>query len=244
MHRRQTNRAILIFTRSSHREAHAKCLGAAARVLDRLRERTVQAASEVRDADLVIVGEPGSLRLPSRSRVLAQRGHNFAQRLSSAFEDVRALGYSQVVVIGTDAPGLEARQLLDAFQALESHDLVLGPAADGGVYLIGGRVDLCPRVAGVIWNNERVYAQLAERNPDAAILGECLNDIDGTADLVALVEAGCDDAELLRRILALLSVVPLPRGVLRDRVTGGGVCRGIFERGPPHPLGRLSKSAA
>lgn len=44
---------------------------------------------------------------------------------------------SQVVLVGSDIPGIEPAILESAFRALDSHQLVLGPACDGGFYLIG-----------------------------------------------------------------------------------------------------------
>jgi len=61
-------------------------------------------------------------------------GDRMARSLSSAIN----VGIDRVVIIGTDCPGLNAQLMAQAFQQLhQAHDLVLGPALDGGYYLIG-----------------------------------------------------------------------------------------------------------
>ncbi len=66
-----------------------------------------------------------------------QRGNTFGERLANAMEDVFTNGYNNVLVIGNDSPGLSTGLLLKANKALLAGQLVLGPALDGGVYLIG-----------------------------------------------------------------------------------------------------------
>jgi uncharacterized protein len=73
----------------------------------------------------------------------------------AAFRD-RAGG---AVAIGADVPGLSATILLQAFEGLREHDVVLGPAADGGYYLIGTRRDLPDIFTDIAWGTGRVLAQ-------------------------------------------------------------------------------------
>ncbi|KAK9816642.1 hypothetical protein WJX72_003206 [[Myrmecia] bisecta] len=58
-------------------------------------------------------------------------------RMLQAFEDAFQSGASKVVLVGTDAPGLTASILQAAFDTLNEYEMVLGPAVDGGYYLIG-----------------------------------------------------------------------------------------------------------
>jgi rSAM/selenodomain-associated transferase 1 len=58
-------------------------------------------------------------------------------RIHHAIVCVQQCGYSHVLAIGTDSPSLPAEYLKQAAVALSTHDLVLGPATDGGYYLIG-----------------------------------------------------------------------------------------------------------
>lgn len=66
-----------------------------------------------------------------------QAGGHLGTRLVHAFGRSFAAGDGAVVIIGTDAPGVNRRIVAAAFRALRAHDLVLGPSLDGGYYLIG-----------------------------------------------------------------------------------------------------------
>ncbi|MEO8813129.1 MAG: DUF2064 domain-containing protein [Caulobacteraceae bacterium] len=70
------------------------------------------------------------------AEALPQGSGDLGRRLARV---MRALPPGPAVVIGTDAPGIAARDIADAFRALGAHDAVLGPAPDGGFWLIGLR---------------------------------------------------------------------------------------------------------
>ncbi len=92
-----------------------------------------------------------------------------------------------VVIIGSDAPALRARHVRQAFKALEGADAVLGPAPDGGYWLIGfsRRRGRAPSFAGVRWSSAMALADTMRCLPVServAMLGR-LADIDDAADL-------------------------------------------------------------
>ena len=64
-----------------------------------------------------------------------QRGTNMSENVQSAFEDLLD-DYEKVALIGCDVPQLSSETVIKAFNALETHDVVLGPAEDGGYYLV------------------------------------------------------------------------------------------------------------
>ncbi|MXY97180.1 MAG: glycosyltransferase, partial [Gemmatimonadetes bacterium] len=66
-----------------------------------------------------------------------QRGSHLGERLSNAFSAFRQHGWEKTVVLGGDSPLLPREFVEEAFEALDRHDVVLGPADDGGYYLIG-----------------------------------------------------------------------------------------------------------
>ncbi|GAA0879701.1 TIGR04282 family arsenosugar biosynthesis glycosyltransferase [Algoriphagus jejuensis] len=66
-----------------------------------------------------------------------QSGSNLGDRMHNAFKKLFENGYSNVVIIGTDCADLEISDLNDAYMALSHSDLVIGPANDGGYYLLG-----------------------------------------------------------------------------------------------------------
>jgi uncharacterized protein len=69
--------------------------------------------------------------------VLRQRGTDFADRLYYLTIDVKTLGAQRLVIMSSDSPHLATTLVRDAFSAIEPGQVVLGPAEDGGYYLIG-----------------------------------------------------------------------------------------------------------
>lgn len=79
-------------------------------------------------------------------------GSRMARSLSVAFQD----NIERVVIIGTDCPGLNAQLLEKAFHQLHSRNLVLGPAFDGGYYLIGLHYLIPELFTGINWGTKEV----------------------------------------------------------------------------------------
>jgi uncharacterized protein len=76
----------------------------------------------------------------SEVRVVAQKGDGLAAGLTSVFMYFAATGCKGVVAFNSDSPHLPASILGNAFEALTTHDLVVGPTEDGGYYLVGAKV--------------------------------------------------------------------------------------------------------
>lgn len=111
---------------------------------------------------------------------------DLGERMASAFERSFAAGMTGVVIIGTDCPDLDNQIMSEAFQWLEAHDLVLGPAQDGGYYLIGLRRLIPELFVGINWGTSQVRQQTVEiaGNLGLAIAFEpMLHDIDRPEDL-------------------------------------------------------------
>ena len=64
--------------------------------------------------------------------LLDQQGDDLGARMAQAFATLFARGYRHIVVVGTDVPSLPLTHYRDAVQSLTRHDLILGPATDGG----------------------------------------------------------------------------------------------------------------
>lgn len=97
-----------------------------------------------------------------------QRGENLGQRMHDAFVATLA-EVPWAVLIGCDCPELGADDLRQAVAALQDGaDAVLGPAADGGYYLIGLRRPVAALFEGVDWGTERVLSQTRARLRDSA----------------------------------------------------------------------------
>jgi uncharacterized protein len=84
---------------------------------------------------------------------------DLGDRMARSFAAAFAAGVTRAVMIGTDCPELDATLLEQAFQALTTHDLVLGPASDGGYYLIGLRSPQPDLFVGISWSTAAVLAQ-------------------------------------------------------------------------------------
>jgi len=126
--------------------------------------------------------------------VFPQRGEDLGKRMSDAFRAMRERGFARCAVIGTDMPQLGVATVADAFARLDDADLVLGPAEDGGYYLIAARAPLAV-FDGIAWGSPDVLAATLTR---AAALGL----------RVSLLEPGfdVDDAADLARLESLLSI--------------------------------------
>jgi len=106
--------------------------------------------------------------------------------MRQAFEAAFAAGFRRAVIIGSDLPDLSPAMLRDAFARLETSDAVLGPARDGGYYLLGMREMIGGIFDGVPWSTPRVLdatlARLRAAGASVALL-EPLADVDEAADL-------------------------------------------------------------
>ena len=87
------------------------------------------------------LGNLGNLGNNGNPRLLPQRGESFGDKLFHAFEELFGEGFDSVVIIDADSPTLPRAYLTDAFDELArpGERMVLGPAEDGGYYLIGLR---------------------------------------------------------------------------------------------------------
>ncbi|MGI4743917.1 MAG: TIGR04282 family arsenosugar biosynthesis glycosyltransferase [Janthinobacterium lividum] len=109
-------------------------------------------------------------------------------RMAHAFAEALGAGAGRVVVVGTDCPGLTAELLRQAFDQLATHDLVVGPAVDGGYYLLGMKELHASLFADKQWSTATV---LPDTLADAARLGlrvaqlPTLADVDSAPDLAA-----------------------------------------------------------
>ena len=118
-----------------------------------------------------------------------QAGGNLGTRLVHAFGRAFAAGDDAVVIIGTDAPGVNRRIVAAAFRVLRVHDLVLGPSLDGGYYLIGLSAPQPGLFRAIPWSTKDVLRATEAR---ARALGLTLRlltplrDVDSAQDARAL----------------------------------------------------------
>jgi uncharacterized protein len=82
---------------------------------------------------------PGNLQdiVGADARILTQRGTDFSERLYYLAVDMETIGIQRLVIMSSDSPHLATALVRDAFLAIHPRQVVLGPAEDGGYYLIG-----------------------------------------------------------------------------------------------------------
>lgn len=91
--------------------------------------------------------------------VEAQVRGDLGCRMASSFQRAFQAGAETAVLTGTDIPGLSGAAVQEAFRKLEEVPVVIGPAEDGGYYLIGMRAPGAPLFQGVAWSSDLVLAQ-------------------------------------------------------------------------------------
>ncbi len=115
---------------------------------------------------LYLDGDPdAALRTLARERnvaIVPQIGADLGERLDDAFRALRGNGARLVLAIGSDSPTLDPAVLRDAVSALHSCDIVLGPAEDGGYYLIGMSGAHEALFMGIPWSTDLVLERTLE----------------------------------------------------------------------------------
>jgi rSAM/selenodomain-associated transferase 1 len=130
--------------------------------------------------------------------LIDQQGDDLGVRMSRAFETMFARGYERVLIVGTDVPSLPLEHYKRALTLLDKHEVVLGPALDGGYYLIGLNKPTPALFENIPWSTDRVLSLTHEK---ANRLGLSIGllpewrDIDTIDDLHALIEASSLDAK-------------------------------------------------
>jgi rSAM/selenodomain-associated transferase 1 len=103
--------------------------------------------------------------LPDDFWLLPQRGGDLGERLLHAIEDLLAAGFASACLVNSDSPTLPERLLREAACALErpGDRVVLGPAADGGYYLVGLSRPHPRLFEEIAWSTPAVFGQTLER---------------------------------------------------------------------------------
>lgn len=193
-------RAILLFVkypepgRVKTRLAATVGADAAARIYRRLVAAVLGSLPE--GGDLVVAFDPPEKRaeivawlgeaLAGRYTVfLPQAAGDLGARLERAFAETFTLGFENVAVIGSDCIELTPATFSATWQALATHDAVLGPSTDGGYYLLALRQPCAALFHGIAWSTATVRAETLARAQTAGLRMHelaALPDIDTEAD--------------------------------------------------------------
>ena len=107
--------------------------------------------------------------------------------MKNAFHDGFSAGFERIVIIGSDLPDISAKLIDKSFQSLSLMDTVIGPASDGGYYLLGIKKMITELFENVNWSTREVLETTLERltkKKESYFLLETKNDIDTMEDLL------------------------------------------------------------
>jgi len=116
-----------------------------------------------------------------------QHGKDLGERMKNAFKNVFAKGYHKAVIIGTDCPSINETIINSAFENLDRYDIVIGPAYDGGYYLLGMKKLYESLFGNIAWSTETVHTDTlhtCKNNNLGYFLLPTLHDVDEEKDLV------------------------------------------------------------
>lgn len=220
----------MVFSLSAKREGGRKRLfgksqtAASGRFFRKLIEETAETAARS-GLDVVWVDEK------------KQIGKSFGERYANAFQELFAEGYENVISIGNDCPGISVAILEKAFTALRENTLVLGPAMDGGDYLIGlnrSNFDF-ERFRDLPWNRSHLHSELlklAESSGQHTICLQRLADIDDQRSLQQFLKAN-PFSGISRFVRYLLKEILQQFAFVFFGVKAVFVFHGVPLRGPP-----------
>jgi uncharacterized protein len=199
----------------------APVLGAdgAARAAAAMLQDTVAVMAQVDAEPWVCFAPPDArgrmARLTPGCRLLAQVEGDLGDRLAGCFAALLGDGADRVVVVGADTPQVPRATYEVAFALLDQVDVVLGPAADGGYYLVGATAARPELFVGVPMGTDAVLQETIQRAARQRLrVGtvSTLRDLDRLEDLRAVLAAGELDASPRTRLVAadLLAVRRAP----------------------------------
>jgi uncharacterized protein len=192
----RTANCLIIFTRypepgkTKTRLIPALGENGAAQLHRRMAEYTVEQARSVSCAiEIWYVGGTKELMQDWLGKDLCygeQPAGDLGDRMCGAFRSAFEQGYQSVMIIGTDCPGITTAILAQGFAELQNLVVAIGPAIDGGYYLIGLQRLVPELFQGIAWSTSEVFAEtlvIADRLQLPAYLLPSLPDIDLPADL-------------------------------------------------------------
>ncbi len=177
----------------------------AAEVYLRCLRLTVQAASAVGGVRVVLSVRPddwdgreiGDSTIERRPQGPGDLGERLGRAVCRAFgealggeEPALSTAAPRILLVGSDSPTMTTGDLRAAFELLERFDAVIGPATDGGYYLLGLRRPVTVLFENIEWSSPRVLSQTMRRAAEAGLSIATLpqrRDIDEPDDLIALV---------------------------------------------------------
>ena len=188
-----SKKALIIFTRNPElgkcKTRLAKTIGDknALEVYKYLLNHTASISKDIKADRYVFYSEnikKEDLWESSIFRKKLQKGDNLGQKMLNAFAELLGMGYEKIVIIGSDLLDLDADLVNNAFVQLDFNDVVIGPATDGGYYLLGLKNMYVKLFENKDWGTDSVLeATLSNLQNSTVHLLKELNDIDTFEDM-------------------------------------------------------------
>jgi hypothetical protein len=115
-----------------------------------------------------------------------QSGTDLGERMRNAFEWVLEKGYDKIIIIGSDCFELDEKMIAAAFLKLNDYDIVIGPALDGGYYILGMQSPFKNLFENITWSSSSVLNETnkqIEQQKLSLFLLPSLNDVDEEKDI-------------------------------------------------------------
>lgn len=170
----------------------------AAQLYISLAQDTWNSANRVSGVEVLAAYEPGDtannlhwLAAGNPVSHFRQKGRDLGERLIHAFETAFHKGARKVIVIGSDAPLLSREIMEQAFFDLDRNELILGPAKDGGYYLMGLKKPELDLFRDIPWSTDKVFEETMRRAEKLKLktgLLPKLSDIDVFSDILNLTQ--------------------------------------------------------
>lgn len=92
-------------------------------------------------------------------KFMAQRGRDLGERMDNVIGYLLENGAEKAVITGSDIPDLTGKIIMQAFELLDHADVVVGPACDGGYYLVGMKSPMPELFCGITWGTDDVFSK-------------------------------------------------------------------------------------
>lgn len=191
--------AILIFAHSADFEAVQKPFKSSAVLFDALNTKTLR-----------VVEKSGLPYFHSSEK--NQIGSTFGERFTNAIQSVYNKGFDTVITIGNDTPHLQTKHLLKAKSQLQQNNIVLGPAKDGGFYLMGLKKSFfnIETFLNLPWQTSQLrycISKLIQLKGIGVSYLETLSDIDTISDVTNITNSFRNISKYLKQLLqAIISI--------------------------------------
>ena len=188
-----SKKALIIFTRNPElgkvKTRLAKSVGdeSALKIYEFLLKHTVEITEKLNVDKYVFYSENihrDDIWNPDIFRKKMQNGTDLGERMKNAFSELFGMGYEKVIIVGSDIYELQQKDIENAYEALQTSPFVIGPAIDGGYYLLGMKELNSEIFQNKNWGTNSVLEDtLNDLKNKKYILLEEMNDVDYYEDI-------------------------------------------------------------